>query len=662
MKRLLNIFLIVLLLFSGSCSDYLDITPSGLKTDDIIWTSRTEVEGYLANIYAAIPMPQLHQDDPWEGCSDETDLSWTVYLTYGMNFGNWAEGIEYYNKYSSWYTAIRQSFVLENNIDRCAEIPVELRTQYKAEAKFLRGYYFWMLLRQYGPLVLVKEELKFDGDFTQYTRAPYDECVDYICQMMDEAERDLPLHWWDDTGNLGRPNQIVCKSVKAIVLHHAASPQFNGGNPEYANFKNPDGTQLISTTYDENKWKRAAQAAKAVIDIADKNPAILRLYKNTTDGGDPAFNPYKSCIDVQLVKWNRETIFARSRGNSLRGWMIHTTPGPSCLGGVGPTQRLVDAFLMKNGKPIDYPGSGYVETGWTTTGGDNWNPQGHNIGTETGRKDILTDIRNSEAWGHWADEWNMYANREPRFYAAIMYNKRVIPQIPLDVDKRDFYNSVGQRNGLGRVELYYGGVSRQSGSYTFFSRTGYLAYKRVDPLCEMGNESERKWPQDYAEVFIRYATIILNYIEALNQYDPGNSDIRKYWDMIRERAGVPSAFIATPDIIGNRDLQHEYIIRERMVELCFEGDRYFTTRRLMLADKKDNAMPAGKERYGDGEYMYGMNVNAGNASTNDFSYLGFYTRTPFEKRVFMRSFYLFPIPKVEVDNSEGRIVQNPGWR
>ena len=56
-------------------------------------------------------------------------------------------------------------------------------------------------------------------------------------------------------------------------------------------------------------------------------------------------------------------------------------------------------------------------------------------------------------------------------------------------------------------------------------------------------------------VYIRYATILLNYIEALNEYDPTHADIRKYWDMIRERAGVPSAFVASPQIAGDKNLQ-----------------------------------------------------------------------------------------------------------
>jgi len=82
-------------------------------------------------------------------------------------------------------------------------------------------------------------------------------------------------------------------------------------------------------------------------------------------------------------------------------------------------------------------------------------------------------------------------------------------------------------------------------------------------------------------------SIRLDYIEALSNYDPTNADIRKYWDQIRKRAGVESAFVATPEIASDPALMHEYIIRERQIELCFEGDRYFTTRRLWKAHTPD---------------------------------------------------------------------------
>lgn len=658
-KYIISLFLIQLFFFI-SCADFLDKMPDDMKTDDMVWKSRVEVQSYLANVYAAIPKHNLHQDDPWLGVSDEIDLSWTVYNTYGINLGNWDTNSWFYDKYALWYRAIRASHVFENNVDRCAELSDALKTQYKAEVKFLRGYYYWLLLRQYGPVVLIKDLQPNDADYASMQRAPFDECVDYIVEMMEEAEKDLPLHWWSSQEDLGRPNKIICKSVKSIVLTYAASPQWNG-NLEYVDFKNSDGTPLVNTSYDEAKWKRAAEASMDVIKISENEPtARLRLYKNNEDEGGE-FNPYKSCVDVHLKKWNSEVIFAATGSGNTEAWMIHTSPGPNNLGGVGPTQRIVDAFLMENGRTIDDPKSGYVATGFSSNPNANWNPNNRNITTDAGRKEIIADIRESKAWGHWQGDWNMYANREPRFYASIMYNKRVIPQIPDDIDKRNYYNSPSQKDGFGRAELYFGGASRQSGAYTFFSRTGYLAQKNNDPMANM---RDRNFPQDYINVYIRYAQILLDYIEALNEYDPGNSDIRKYWDMIRERAGVPSAFVTNPEISGNKDLQRDFILRERQIELCFEGDRYFTSRRRWLAHTPDTGTgnTPDTRKWGDGGRMWGMDINAGDADANNFAFTGFYNVVPFETRVFKKEYYLFPIPQSEINKSKNNsLVQNPWW-
>ena len=654
-KYIINLFAILLILFAG-CSDFLDKLPDDMKTDNMVWSSRTEVEGYLANVYAAIPLHNLHQDDPWLGCSDEIDLSWTVYNTYGINLGNWSPSSGFYNKYALWYRAIRASLVFENNVDKCGELSADLKKQYKAEVKFLRGYYYWLLLRQYGPMVLIKEIQPSDADWVSFMRAPFDECVDYICSMMDEAEKDLPLSWEGNTIWLGKPNKIVCKAVKSQVLTLAASPQWNG-NKEYADFKNPDGTPLVNTSYDENKWKRAVDASRDVINISEGNPeANLRLYKNN-ENGDKEFNPYKSCVDVHLKKWNCEIIWGAYGAYNTEAWMIHTSPGPKNLGGVGPTQRLVDAFLMENGRTIDDPNSGYVKEGFAINPNKHWNPHNRAVNTEDGRKKIIADIRQSDAWGHWAGDWNMYANREPRFYASILYNRRIIPQLPDDIEKRNYHSSSGQKDGYARAELYYGGVSRQSGSYTFFSRTGYLAFKNNDPMANM---YDRTFPQQYMNVYIRYAQIILNYIEALNEYDPSNTDIRKYWDMIRERAGIPSVFITNPEIAGNKDLQREFILRERQIELNCEGDRYFTTRRRWLANTPDQGGSIDNRKYGDGGRIWGMDINAGDAASNNFSFTGFYKVVPVETRVFRKEYYLFPIPQTEIDMSKN-LVQNPWW-
>ncbi len=650
----IGLFILSSVVFTGC--DYLEKQPDDMKTDKMIWASRVETEKFLNNVYSQIPAASWHQNDPWLGCSDEIDLTWNVYPTYNINLGNWNPSTSFHVKWASYYRAIRASFIFENNVDKCPELSDDLKTQYKAEAKFLRGFYYWYIIRQYGPAVLITQTTAVDEDWNTYSRAPIDECVDYICQMMDEAQAGLPLTWNDNKVWLGKPTKVACKAIKAEALLLAASPQWNG-NAEYKDFKNTDGTALANTTYDENKWKKAAAAALEVINIAEL--AGVKLYKNNENGNGTVFSPYKSVRDVIIKNWNCEIIFGRSRALADQNpWAVHASPGPNNLGGVGPTQRIVDAFYMENGRTIDDPQSGYVETGFATTGGETWNPQNLNLTSD--RIKMIAAIRSGDAWGHWPGEWNMYANREPRFYASILYNKRVIPQITDDVTKRNYYSSnttaAKQQDGYGRVELYYGGVSRSSGSYTFYPRTGYLALKGVDPQCNM---RDRVYSSPYCEIFIRHAQILLDYIESLNEYDPNNADIAKYWNMIRERAGIPGIFDVYPEIKGNKEKQREFILRERQIELCFETDRYFTTRRRWLAGMPDNNGDTDR-KFGDGGRMWGMDINAGSTTTNNFAFTGFYKRTVFETRVFENKMYLFPIPQAEIEKGKA-LVQNPWW-
>ena len=229
--------------------------------------------------------------------------------------------------------------------------------------------------------------------------------------------------------------------------------------------------------------------------------------------------------------------------------------------------------------------------------------------------------------------------------------------ISTDASLRNRYNAVNasQQDGWGRVELYYGGTSN-SGSGQNFSMTGFLPQKRI----VNANFYEYTMPGKYVSIYIRYAQILLDYIEALNEYDPNNTDIEKYWDQIRTRAGLPSIFETYPEIRGDKKQQREYILRERQIELNFEGDRYYTTRRRWLSSTEDTGDAKDKRKYGDGGRMWGLSIRAGNPSTNNFKSTEFYTRTAFETRVFRKEYYLFPIPQNEIEKSPA-LVQNPWW-
>ena len=634
----------------NSC-DFLDIRPADMKTGEIVWTSRTQTEDFLYNIYAAIPTPAMNTGFGFEGISDEMDYSWNVYWSYGINLGNWDPTSAFQDNWATFYKAIRASFTLENNIDQNKQLSSQLIGQYKAEAKFLRGYYYWLLLRQYGPVPLIKEELPVSSNF-DLPRVPFDTVVNYIVEMINEAEPYLPDRWQATNSEwIGKPDKLTCKAVIAAVRTFAASPLWNG-NSAYAALKNPDGTALAPAQYDDNKWKLAVDANRAVIEMASS--VGVKLYKNNENGDGATFSPYKSVRDFCL-SWNPEIIWGKS-GYNPTGVEIHASPGPNNLGGAGPTQRVVDAFFMKNGKWITDPTSGYVENGFATTGDDHYKPEGLDVTTD--RVAIIDAIRNGDAWGHWPGDWNMYANREPRFYADILYNHRIIPQLPSDVEKRDYYSSIGQKDGYGRAELYYGGMSRQSGAYTFYSRTGYLVLKDID---FQSNLRDRVFAAtNRPQILIRYAKVLLDYIECLNEVDPANPDIEKYWNEIRERAGVPDIFDVYPEIRGDKDMQRTHILRERQVELAFDFsfDRYYTMKRRLLAGTADNGDPM--RQYGDGGQMWGMDINAGDAATNNFGTTDFYKRVPFETRVFDKKMYLCPIPQSEIDRVPS-LVQNPGW-
>jgi hypothetical protein len=602
-------YLLFLLVVLSSCSKYLDKKPDNLLTEDQIWQTRANAEAYLYNIYSYV-----YNTDGGDyasiGGSDESSVSIPTTAVRQMVSGNWNAASGYFNNWSGYYAAIRKSYVFEQNIDKVPtnQLSDELKAQYKGENLFLRGYYYWMILRQYGPFVKLTGQLGQNEDFSLYPRSPFDTCASYISSLMDQAALNLPAVWSSSSNN-GRPTQGACLAVKAKVAQLAASPLWNG-NAYFANFKNADGTALAPASYSEDKWKVAAAAAKAVIDGGN-----YKLFTNLDNGG-VTFDPYLSVRDLFLTNWNDEIIFANV-GWSRWGYTKCVSPGSGGYNMYNATQNLVDAFYMDNGRTIDDPSSSYVETGFAPSAGAN-------------------------SWGHHKNDWNMYANREPRFYAYIQYNARPVLPAPT-VDDKNYYSSDENVDGQGRTEFYYNGKSgqRSAGSNNI---TGYLALKRVSPSDNIRNDVT-SFHGPY--ILIRYAEILLDYAEALNEYDPGNSNIVTYLNMVRTRAGLPGIETVYPEAVGNKDLMRKYILKEREVELCFEADRYYTLiRRLMLGNQENKA-------------IYCMNVNA-NDNGLGFSFTGFYTRTLFQQRFWDNKMYLFPINQGDIERDRA-LVQNPGW-
>lgn len=616
--RLLGMF--ILLFVTTSCQkNFLDQVPDDKLTIDKVFQRKKLSEQYLANIYHTVQTSwQVNAWDPFECCSDEMDIIYNIpgnwkYASSLMNLGSWASNSDFYFFWDDYYKAIRSASYFMQHIGNNQEIlklpdGKQLITQYTAEARFLRAYFYFCLLRQYGPIpILPDKPIAVDApssdSLLHLARTPYDSCVNYIVEQLDMAAKDLPLNFTSQSeADYGRATAAACMVVKSRVLLYAASPLFNG-NKDYAHVKNNDGTPLFSQQYDENKWKRAADAAKDIIDLG-----IFSLYKEYDENGE--FSPYLSIRNVALEPWNKEWIFASMQNLA---YYYDRYLGPRFASGYtqsGPTQQMVDAFFMANGRPpvlgyssdgspIINPESGYSETGFTEfqAPGD---PEARKV-------------------------HNMYVNRGPRFYADVVYNGSI------------WVNTTSSL-GIKVVGLNYSGNTGAAGGGRKHTATGYLWKKRVSPFS---NPAEGKYIARPTLMF-RYAEVLLNYVEALNEYDPGNPDILKYLNKIRERAGIPQYGIGTDalPVPASQEAMRKAIHRERRVELCFEKQRYFDTRRWKIAEKTD------------GGPFYGMNILADGKD--------FYKRTIFETRVFLSNYYLFPIPQVVMDRDEN-MVQNPGW-
>jgi hypothetical protein len=301
---------------------------------------------------------------------------------------------------------------------------------------------------------------------------------------------------------------------------------------------------------------------------------------------------------------NKEILFARP---STEAWEYdrHAQPrGTGGNGGLGVTQSLVDAFFMENGLPIDAPGSGYVENGFSAA-------------------DEIRNTKWQEVQGGGkvtlAGTYNMYCNREPRFYISVLYNRA--------------WHRRENRTTRFLTGEWDGGPTWDA------PQNGYLVRKKVHPDHDPRNGTNPYRPG----ILYRLGEAYLNYAEALNESDPGNADILTYVNLIRERAGIPGL---APGL--NQDEMREAIRREKRVELNCEGVRYSDIRRWKIGEEVLNGDFTGMNFFGT---VNSDDVNDPNA---------FFKRTVYQKRIFTKKNYWFPVPQSEIDKNPN-LVQNPGW-
>ena len=614
-------------LLCTSCEDFLDRQEDENLTFDEIWLSRNYVRQYWLNCMSFLPNwdnTYIGDSDPYLGASDECTITYDRAYRY-INFGTWNASTVPYYKMDSYYQGIRECNIFMQNVYNCTDPDVTKAQldQWYWQARFARAYYYFLMMCDYGPVFLVGDELL---DFTASTeelyrpRNTWEQCVDYVVSEMTECDKaDAVQRQYGET-EYGLATKGTCRAVISRLLLYSARDLFNGNtlyrdlrNPETPDFPEQSGQNLFPQTYDANKWLKAADAAKAVMDLG------YSLYRAGND------NPYEDYYGVTNVTWNSELIWTYRYSNRYY-WGINTVPsGVSGYGGVGPTQQQVDAYAMNTGV---YPITGYEADGTPIA-----DPaSGYDVATEMELSTWEYPCSGWSLFGNYnVDAPNMYKDREPRFYVTVFFGG-------------NYWLAAG--SSYGPISFASGGNGNQSHDYP---KSGYLVNRFYDHTL---NSTQGNWGNITFPTF-RLGEIYLNFIEAVLECqnrgvalpDGYYDEAMRVWADLRDRAGLAPITDVYPG--ANTAQLIDLCRKERRVELAFERHRYFDTRTWMIAPETD------------GGPMYGMNTNAtAGGSTNTPE--EFWQRTVFETRVFNNNHYLYPFSQRELDRNR-LLVQNYGW-
>lgn len=674
-KYIILSFIISLGFTLGACTDYLDsdfLFDERMSTEDV-FTSRAYSDKWLAHAYFFLGdnhlldvsskgyIPFTFADDMYFGDRDDRYKAWKngEYSENGLD----GESTQIWNKS---YKGIRQTSIYLNNIDMNQEYTAEELADNKAQAHFLRAYFYWIMLRLFGPVPIVSDEgidYMKDYDAVAQPRNTYDECVAYITNDLTLAAKALPLS--RAIQEVARPTCGAALALRAKVLLYAASPLMNGKTPEdiASALVDSKGKRLLPEAYDESKWAKAAAAAKDVIEL-NRYSLFVSYFKNTGDIANPAtiippthpefskqdwpdgwrnidpFESYRSIFNGTVSAFeNPELIFTRGQNcgdQNINNMVIHQLPRAGKGWNThGITQKQCDAYYMNDG--MDCPGkdkeigrgngsnrtSGYVSKEDVTNG--HYKPLAEGVSLQ-------------------------YANREPRFYASVAYNGSVWNLLNSNINAGESQNI---------QVFYYRGDGNGYTNSMFWLRTGIGVMKYVHPDDMGKGDNNEELIKKKVEPAIRYAEILLIYAEALNelsgQYDIPSWDgskthtikrdvaeIRKGIRPIHIRAGIPDF---TQEVYDDQNTFRKSLKRERQIELMGEGHRYFDLRRWLDAPEEESTP------------IYGCNTLATREMADVFHTP---VAVPSLPTTFSRKMWFWPINHTELRRNK-LLTQNPGW-
>lgn len=566
----------------ASCADILDKKPLTEISDNDLWSDPALLKAFVNSRYNQVGVNGA--ESMQSSIVDETELTWLR----GCETHNFARlsptdlgrmnGAWWGWDNRSWstkWTNISNCNIFFERVDNVGFTDETEKTKLVGQVRFIRAFEYWDLIARWGAMPIITKSFSINDreEIVGQKRNTYKECIDFLVSELDQAAKELPANWSGD--DYGRATSVAALALKSRILLYAASPLMN------EDVKIPE---VGYTTPEPDRWQKAAKAATEALDAAQT--AGYELYNLN---GDPSKNYQLIFMDNTAA--NKETLFARMGTSSADGESISSCDqynNPNGYGGWGgncPLQELVDAYeVVKDG------------------------------------------VASKFDWNNPEEKANPYANRDPRFYATILYDgaKWMTRNVETYFDVDNNGTIIG-----GGKDTKFGNDSWNA------SPTGYNMKKFMDEGYALNswNFCARNW------IHLRMAELYLNKAEAL--YHIGDEEgAREALKPVRQRAGMPAVTATGADLL-------EAIKNERRIEFAFEEHRYFDVRRWKETPKYfgSTVHAITIKKYPDGKKTYEVDKLRSDVGGD---------------RKWDDKMYWLPIPKSEMDKNPN-LVQNPGY-
>ncbi|MEO5116573.1 RagB/SusD family nutrient uptake outer membrane protein [Bacteroides ovatus] len=642
-KNIIYSLLFIAFIFLTSCKGYLDVVPDNdIETIETTFEKREDAYTWFKTCYSMITMDisDINACPAFWG-TDEVVADDYIRLTNPNSMPGLmiADGIQMAQspygdvwKSTKFYGGIRYCNLFLSHIDGVYNMLQEEKDLWRAEIQALKAQYYFELMRRYGPIILVPENINAAAPIEemQQPRRPIDEVVNAIIELCDAAIPKLPYYKEQEQNHYAYFSKEGAATLKATTLLYAASKLFNG-NTMMADMVNKNGERLFPA-YDKEKWKKAAEAADEALKIAAEGGK--QLVEGSSEWPTPMLNTIRdiqqSCLNYDYN--NKEVLLCVRHQRFSAPVFYHPRFTEEelnyydqyCVGGFGASMKMVEMYYTEHGLPLSED--------------KQWVASRYAMSTESDER-----YKNIVPLGE--SVLSLHRRREPRFYANITAHNTFWYKKGVNSTNEPMLCECLQGQLMGTASKRYDSSIPQC-------LTGYYI-KKFDNADVALKDYYANSSSESGDILFRLPDLLLASAEAWNEYlDKPDERVYNPLDKVRTRAGIAKVrdawktYARNPQKVETQAGMREIIRQEWNIEFAFEGRRFYNLRRWMIAHEELNAPLYGWNIIGDTEERFYNN-----------------NKEPvivWKKRGFTAPRdYFFPIGSEEVMISG--CVQNPGW-